>query len=210
MSVRVEPLGGGYALRFRHEHVDLIAGNVVLLSSAALETEARFGELVHGLSHPKRVLVGGLGFGATLRAVLDALPAEAHVIVAERMPIVVDLVAGRLAYLTGKPLDDSRAEVFSGDVFDAYARGPFDAILLDVDNGPEWATTRGNARLYGAEGVLAALSALAPLGVFAVWSGYEKDAFLASLRRAGFEASKVPLTERGVMRARAYVGRKPG
>ncbi len=209
MTIRVEPLAGGYALRFRDERVDLIAGNVVLLSSAALETEARFGELVKQVAHARRVLIGGLGFGATLRAALDAMGSDAHVVVAERMPIVRDLVAGRLSHLAGKPLDDPRAEVFSGDVFAAYASGPYDAILLDVDNGPEWAATRSNARLYAAEGLAVAYAAVSPGGLFAVWSGYEKDAFMASLRRAGFEASKVPLLERGVMRARAYVGRKP-
>ena len=209
MSIVVEPLGGGYALRFRDKRVDLIAGHVVLLSSAALETEARFGELVSMVDDAQRVLIGGLGFGATLRAALNAVGEAAHVIVAERMPIVRELVESRLSHLASKPLDDSRAEVFLGDVFDAYERGPFDAILLDVDNGPEWASTRANARLYGAQGVLAAHAALAPGGIFAVWSGYEKDAFLATLRRAGFEASKVPLMEKGVMRARAYVGRKP-
>jgi spermidine synthase len=208
MSIRVEPLEGGYALRFRDERVDLIAGNVVLLSSAALETEARFGELVKQVAHARRVLIGGLGFGATLRATLDAVGPDARVVVAERMPVVRELVAGRLSHLSGKPLDDARAEVFSGDVFDAYATGPYDAILLDVDNGPEWAATRSNARLYAADGLAAAYAAVSPGGVFAVWSGYEKDAFIASLRRAGFEASKVPLLERGVMRARAYVGRK--
>jgi spermidine synthase len=88
----------------------------------------------------------------------------------------------------------------------AAARGELDAILLDVDNGPHWATFRSNARLYGEAGLAAARSALTPGGILAVWSGYPADEFAARLRAAGFSSRIVLLREGGRVRARAYVG----
>jgi spermidine synthase len=196
-------------LRQRGGAVELVAGNVVLLSSAALHTERAFGRLAASESHPaRRVLIGGLGFGATLRGALDVVGADARVRVAERVPAVEALVRGELAQLAERPLEDPRASVEHVDVADAIAsaRGELDAILLDVDNGPHWATFRTNARLYGDTGLAAARRALAPGGVLAVWSGYPADEFAARLRAAGFAARIVLLRERGRVRARAYVG----
>src|SRR5206468_3629235 len=106
-------------------------------------------------------------------------------------------------------LDDERVEIVRADVRDVIDREKaLDAILLDVDNGPEWASFRANARLYDAAGLAAAKRALRPNGMYAVWSGYPVDAFTLRLRRAGFRASIVPFVERGKMQARAYVGRK--
>jgi spermidine synthase len=202
----------GLILRERAGAVELVAGNVVLLSSAALQTERAFGRLAALASHtPGRVLVGGLGFGATLRGALDVLGADARVRVAEKVPAVEALVRGELAHLADRPLDDPRACVEHVDVGDAIAsaRGELDAILLDVDNGPHWATFRSNARLYGDAGLAAARRALAPGGVLAVWSGYPADQFAARLRAAGFSSRIVPLHEGGRVRARAYVGTVP-
>jgi spermidine synthase len=196
-------------LRERRGAVELVAGNVVLLSSAALETERAFGRLAVSESpSPRRVLIGGLGFGATLRGVLDVVGADARVRVAERVPAVETLVRGELAHLADRPLDDPRASVEHVDVADAIAdaRGELDAVLLDVDNGPHWATFRSNARLYGEAGLAAARRALAPGGVLAVWSGYPADEFAARLRDAGFSPRIVLLREGGRVRARAYVG----
>jgi spermidine synthase len=187
-----------------------MAGNVVLLSSAALGTELAFGRLVSNLGPrvPKRVVIGGLGFGATLRGVLEVLPAEASVVVVEKVDAVVGLVRGRLAAIAGGALDDSRVRLVRGDVGDVVARadGDVDIILLDVDNGPHWASFRTNARLYSPPGLAELKRALAPGGILAVWSGYRADAFLGHLRTAGFAPSVVPLHERGRVRARAYVG----
>ena len=192
-------------LRKKGEVLEILAGNVVLLSSAALETELAFGRLAGGR---RRVLVGGLGFGATVRGVREGAAPGTEVVVAEKVPQVVALVRGELASTAGRPLDDPRVTVAAEDVFDLMARTPdaWDAILLDVDNGPHWASFRTNARLYSPAGLAVAHRALGPGGILAVWSGYPADAFLARLRSAGFTPRCVPLHERGRVRARAYVG----
>ena len=200
-------------LRERDGRTELLSGRVVLLSSAALETEHAFGRLVAArlaaLVRPVRVLVGGLGFGATVRGVLEGVRSDASVVVVEKVPAVERLVRRDLAAFARDPLADARVRVAIGDVGEAIAEArDFDAILLDVDNGPHWASFRGNARLYAPAGLRAAFRGLAPSGVFAVWSGYPADSFLARLRETGFEASIAPLHERGRVRARAYLGVK--
>jgi spermidine synthase len=211
----IQPLDAAarIVLRKRKDHLEIVAGNVVLLSSAALETELAFGRLAATVAGragrpAARVLVGGLGFGATLRGVLDVVPAQARVLVVEKVSPVVDLVRGSLAHMADRPLDDPRVEVVVGDVGEVLAgMASFDVLLLDVDNGPHWATFRHNARLYSPAGLATFRKALAPGGAMAVWSGYPADGFCGRLRQAGFEPSIVPLVERGVTRARAYVGR---
>jgi spermidine synthase len=194
-------------IRRRAERVDLILGNVVLLSSAALETERTFGALAP--KDAERVVIGGLGFGATLGGVLGAAT-RAKIIVVEKVAALEPLLRGELADLVDMGiLDDSRVSIENADVGDVMARErDLDAILLDVDNGPEWASFRTNARIYSPAGLALAHAALKPGGLFAVWSGYPADAFLGKLRAAGFAPSIVPLHERGVVRARAYVGVK--
>ena len=206
--------GGTLALRERDGRLDLVLGNVVLLSSAALETELGFGELAsgsfaEGLAAP-RVLVGGLGFGSTLRGVLRVLPPDGRVLVVEKLEAVIELAHAEAAHLFEGALDDPRVELVNDDVADVIARErDLAAILLDVDNGPEWASFRTNARLYADAALVAAREALRARGLFAVWSGYAADPFVARLRKAGFVSRIVPLTERGVVRARAYVGVVP-
>jgi spermidine synthase len=202
-------------LREERGVVEIVAGHAVLLSSAALETERSFGRLATQITQDigrpvARVLVGGLGFGATVRGVLDVVSPSAEVLVAEKFAAVERLVRGELASVEGAPLSDARVKVVITDVGDAIASPdqPFDAILLDVDNGPEWATLRENARLYTPAALARAYQALSPGGALAVWSGYPMDAFLPRLRAAGFKPSLVPLRERGRVRARAYVGTK--
>ena len=193
--------------------LDLVLGNVVLLSSAALETELAFGRLAAGAiagAEAPRVLVGGLGFGATLRGVLEVLPPEGRVIVVEKLNAVVELARAEAKDLMAGALDDPRVELVQDDVADVIHReNGLAAILLDVDNGPQWASFRTNARLYADAALERTRAALQSRGLFAVWSGYAADAFVARLRRAGFVARIEPLMERGVMRARAYVGVAP-
>ena len=201
------------AVRRRGGVIEILAGGVVLLSSAALDTERAFGRLVSTFPRaPTNVLVGGLGFGATLRGVLEVTSPEAHIVVAEKVGEVVSLVRSELADVEERPLDDARVEVRELDVGDVMRASPgsFDAVLLDVDNGPHWASFRTNAGLYTPGGLAVARRALAPGGAFAVWSGYPADAFLARLRAAGFAPSRTLLAERGKVRARAYVGVTPG
>ena len=134
------------------------------------------------------VLVGGLGMGFTLRAALDLLPRTATVTVAELVPAIVEWNRGPLGPLAGHPLNDSRVAVEAADVAVALraSTGRFDAVLLDVDNGPDAFTATGNARLYSDEGLAAARNALKPRGVLAVWSAWEDRKFEQRLRYAGF------------------------
>jgi spermidine synthase len=134
------------------------------------------------------VLIGGLGMGFTLRAVLDLLPARARVVVRELMPAVVEWNRGPLGPLADHPLKDARVQLELGDVGAALRANPasFDAVLLDVDNGPTALTTTTNARLYDNQGVAAARAALRPDGVFAVWSARENRKFEQRLNYCGF------------------------
>jgi spermidine synthase len=201
------------ALRRRGEILELVLGNVVLLSSAALETEHTFGRLAEAGARPparSRVLVGGLGFGATLKGVLSVLSGGDQVIVVEKLDAVIDVARAEAAPLVAGALDDPRVTLVRADVGDVIAEErDLTAILLDVDNGPGWASFRSNARLYADSALASARRALRAGGIFAVWSGYPADPFVARLRKAGFLSRIVPLEERGVVRARAYVGTAP-
>lgn len=140
-----------------------------------------------------RVLVGGLGMGFTLRAVLDVLPAAAVVVVAELLPAVIEWNRGPLAALAEYPLRDPRVRMEVADVgFTLRAnRGYFDAILLDVDNGPAAFTVDVNAGLYDNSGVAAAYAALCPRGTLAIWSAWEDTKFEQRLRFHGFAGEVV-------------------
>jgi predicted membrane-bound spermidine synthase len=217
----LEERGQTVVLRRRGAHFDVVLGSVVLLSSAALETEFVFGTLAasqpvppstpsQAPRAPRRILVGGLGFGATARGALSVLAPGGRVIVVEKLQAIASFLRGPAAHLAEGVLEDPRVDLVHDDVADVIARETdLDAILLDVDNGPEWASFRTNARLYGEAGLAEARRALAPGGVYAVWSGYPADAFLPRLRHAKLKAEVIPLRENGVVRARAYVGRCP-
>lgn len=145
-----------------------------------------------------RVLIGGLGMGFTLAAALRHLGSEAQVVVAELVPAVVAWNRGPLGELNGQALADPRVVVREGDVA-AILRGErqaYDAILMDVDNGPEGLTRKQNDWLYGVDGLSAAYSALRPGGVLAVWSSAPDKAFTRRLREAGFTVDEVPARAR--------------
>jgi spermidine synthase len=137
-----------------------------------------------------RVLVGGLGMGFTLRATLDLLPAGATVRVVELVPAVVEWNRGPLGSIAGHPLRDRRVRVEVGDVGYTLRANPagFDAILLDVDNGPSAFTTPANQGLYDNAGVAASYAALRMGGALAVWSAWEDRKFEQRLRFHGFVA----------------------
>lgn len=136
-----------------------------------------------------RVLIGGLGMGFTLRATLDLLPKDAMVVVAELMPAVVEWNRGPLAPLAGQPLDDKRVHVEIDDVAVTLNLrvGQFDAVLLDVDNGPAAFTASNNSGLYDDCGIATARAALKMDGVLAVWSAREDRKFEQRLRHGRFD-----------------------
>jgi spermidine synthase len=140
-----------------------------------------------------RVLIGGLGMGYTLRAALGALPHDAEIVVAELVPAVAEWARGPLAPIFAGCLDDPRVTLRVEDVNRAIQAGPgaYDAILLDVDNGPEGLTRRSNDRLYDRWGLRRARWALRADGVLAVWSGTPDRKFKARLRGEGFAVDEV-------------------
>jgi spermidine synthase len=143
-----------------------------------------------------RVLVGGLGMGFTARAALSALAPDAEVEVVELVGAVVRWNREHLGHLAGAPLGDARLRVIEEDVAVTIARAErhYDAILLDVDNGPEALTTFGNKRLYAEGGLRTAARALRPGGVLAVWSVFEDTRFSARLRATGFDVETKRVT----------------
>ena len=153
-----------------------------------------------------RLLIGGLGMGFTLAAALKALGEDAQVLVAELLSAVVAWNRGPLGEPAGWPLTDARVAVREIDVARILQshRSVYDAILLDVDNGPEGLTTEANNWLYGADGLSAAYSALCPGGVLAVWSAGPDRAFNARLRKIGFDVEEVIVRSRGA-KGRRYV-----
>lgn len=138
------------------------------------------------------MLIGGYGMGFTLRCALAALGAEAQVTVAELVPKIIIWARGPMAELTSGCLDDPRVHLIEGDVAAviAEANGTYDAILLDVDNGPDGLTRSGNDRLYSMRGLAAAKAALKPGGVLAVWSAAPDNAFARRLVDAGFSVEE--------------------
>ncbi len=146
-----------------------------------------------------RVLIGGLGMGYTLRAALDALGADSEVVVAELAPAVVRWNRGPIAELAGHPLEDGRVEVCEGDIARILRaeRDAYDAILLDVDNGPEGLTRKGNDWLYSEMGLVASFRCLRSGGLLGVWSASPDREFTRRLRRVGFEVDDLRVPAAG-------------
>lgn len=138
------------------------------------------------------VLIGGLGMGYTLRQTLDLLAPQAQVVVGELLPAVIDWNRRFLGELNGHPLADPRVELITGDIVKliASAKARFDAILLDVDNGPRAMTDAGNQRLYGYAGVAACKKALRNQGCLAVWSAEPSKAYELLLVNCGFQVRR--------------------
>jgi spermidine synthase len=175
-------------------------GGKVLMSSRQHGSEDALAELALKKTRQRRaVLVGGLGLGFTARAALERIPTDAKVVVAELTPALLDWNRRLVGKLAGRPLDDPRCKVHVGDVMDriAEARGAYDAILLDVDNGPGSMVHEDNHRLYGHRGLAACRAALAEGGVLAVWSAHHDEPYLRRLQRAGFEATARVVPARG-------------
>jgi spermidine synthase len=191
-DIRLTRRGGEYVI---------LANSKPLMSSRLHGSEEALATLgcteARRLERP-RVLVGGLGMGFTLRAVLDVLPTTAVVVVAELLPAVIEWNRGPLGALAAHPLRDPRVRVEAADVGFTLRgnREHFDAILLDVDNGPAAFTVDVNAGLYDNSGVAAAYAALSPKGTLAIWSAWEDTKFEQRLRFHGFAAEVVGVRAR--------------
>lgn len=161
-----------------------------------------------------RVLIGGLGMGFTTRAALGVLPADAKVTIAELVPEVVEWNRGLLGHLADHPLADPRVTVRIADVALVMRaqQTAWDAILLDVDNGPNAFTAPSNASLYGVRGLERAYMALRPEGVLGVWSVEDNPNFTGKLNRAGFatEKHRVPPRPNSGARHVVWIARVPG
>jgi len=146
-----------------------------------------------------RMLIGGYGMGFTLRAALAVLGVDAQVTVAELVPEIIDWARGPMAELAAGCLDDPRVRLVQGDVGALIdgATGAYDAILLDVDNGPDGLSRDGNDRLYSVRGLAAAKAALRPGGVLAVWSAAPDKAFARRVGNAGFGVEEIAVRARG-------------
>lgn len=182
---------------YRHDGAYVIrVGGADLMSTRRFHSEEQLAERVClplRDSPGARVLIGGLGFGFTLKAALRVLPPDAQVVVAEIVPEIVAWNRNPEYPLAGAALADARVELRQGDVYDVLraSRGAFDAIMLDVDNGAEALTTGGNAKLYRSRGVQLAAAALRPGGRVAYWSADEDPRFAAVLRAAGLSVQTV-------------------
>lgn len=157
-----------------------------------------------------RVMVGGLGLGFTLRAALDAVGPDAEVEVVELAEAAVRWNRGPLGPLAGHPLDDPRTRVIVDDVANVIsaARGRYDAIMLDVDNGPDQSPQFGNRSLYSQVALAKIARALRPRGMLAIWAAGETPSFLSAFRRAGYEAERVRTGGRGASRGHVvWLGR---
>jgi len=194
--------GGEISLYRRGAEFSIRVAGRELMNSSRHGSEDALAELacakIRERSRP-RILIGGLGMGYTLAAALRGLGSAGQVVVAELVPAVVEWNRGPLAVLAGSPLHDHRVtvrEVDVGQILQSES-GEYDAILLDVDNGPEGLTRKGNDWLYTRAGLEAALRALRPAGVLAVWSAGPDQAFARRLNRAGFKVKEVDVRARG-------------
>ncbi len=208
-SAQVLGNGGELGLYRRGEEFSIRVGNRELMNSRVHGSEEALAELacarIAGRPRP-RILIGGLGMGFTLAATLRHLPAEGRIAVAELVPAVVAWNRGPLAPLAGQPLQDARVTVRDADVAEMLreAGQAYDAIVLDVDNGPEGLARRENDWLYARPGLEASHAALAPGGVLAVWSAAPDPVFSRRLRRVGFAVDEVQVPARSSRKGRRH------
>lgn len=179
----------------------IMAGRIPLMNSRMSGSEEALATLswdcITARPSP-RILVGGLGMGFTLRKLLAIVSARTRITVAELVPEVVDWARGPLAPIFADSLDDPRVTIEIADVAAEIAarRAGYDAILLDVDNGPDGLSRPGNDRLYSAKGLAVARAALRPGGVLAVWASEPDAGFTRRLGTAGFRVEEKTVRER--------------
>jgi len=199
------PGGGEMELYQRDRNFTIRINGQELMQSRQHESELELARLgcahltVHKAPH---ILIGGLGMGYTLRQALDMLGPGSRIIVGELMEAVVEWNREFFGELNGRPLEDVRVEVRTGDIVELIlqSKGKFDAILIDIDNGPSAMTDARNFRLYGPEGIMACRSALRDKGCLAVWSADPSKQFEKRLMSCGFHLTR--------FRVPAYKGSK--
>ncbi|GAB6070123.1 spermidine synthase [Thiomicrorhabdus hydrogeniphila] len=197
LATAIIPNNGGELVLLQRENeftIKLSGSRGVLMNSGVYNSEQELAKL--GCAHIKNqesanVLVGGLGMGYTLAAALACVTASSRVTVAELISEVVEWNRGPLGECAGKPLEDERSQVQLGDIAELIKeeKPDFDAILLDVDNGPDGITNSDNNWLYSPAGLSALYNNLRPKGMLAVWSACPDFQFITQLKKAGFKVS---------------------
>lgn len=200
-------------LRRGDDWVVQVDGRVLMANQLHQSEISLAEEAIARVANPRHVFIGGLGLGYTLRAALDVLPKAARVSVAELVPELVDWNRRHLKHLSNGACDDPRCEILVGDAFAEILRskGKYDALLLDVDNGPEAISHAKNKRLYGDSGIRACFDALAPGGALCVWSVGPNDTYAARLKRHGFATEVLRVPERKGARGMhvLFLGKRP-
>ena len=192
------PDGSRLFLRHHDGHFSMCVEGELLMSTRAWQSEAEMAELGCAAltgDAPRRVLIGGLGFGFTLRRVLELVGPNVKIEVAELLPVMVDWNREHLQGVNGRLLDDPRVVIRLADVFAVLADAPakhYDAVLLDVDNGPVALVDAGNGRIYSDHGLRMLSRALADGGRAVFWSGATDRRFMRRLIAAGFRAQSIP------------------
>lgn len=201
---------GGDELRLYRRDSDFVIalGGNELMNSRVSGSEEALALMTHERLSARAAphfLIGGYGMGFTLRAALGALGPDARVTVVELVPGIIDWARGPMAALTAGCLDDPRVTLIAGDVADQIGAGRFDAILLDVDNGPDGLSRAHNEWLYSLAGLSAAKAALKPGGILAIWSAAPDERFTRRLRHTGFKVDETMVRAHGNKGARHVI-----
>jgi len=196
------PGGGELRLVKRGAEFSIMSGSIELMNSRRGGSEGALATVSCRRMRDRRmphILIGGLGMGFTLRAALAELGPDARITVAELVPEVVAWARAPMAELFGRSLMDRRVRICEVDVCAQISSGrsTYDAVLLDVDNGPEGLTRKANDRLYDVEGLRAARTALRPGGILAIWSSGPNANFVKRLRNTGFDVEELPARASG-------------
>jgi len=178
---------GVFAIKLKGVHGELMSSRMYCSELALAELGCAH---IQQLENSK-VLVGGLGMGFTMASALKATSNSSEVLVAELVPEIVEWNKGPLGECAGRPLDDKRARIYLGDVAELFMarKATYDAILLDVDNGPEAFTHDDNSELYSIDSLQAIRETLRPKGMLAVWSAWHDPRFTKKLKKARFNVS---------------------
>jgi len=203
LDTTTTPTGESLVLARERGHCVIRMAGVPLMTSATYGSEQAMASIAAealGERPRARVLVGGLGMGFTVRAALDSFQRDARITVAELLPPLVGYNRGVLGHLADHPLRSRRVRLFQGDVRIQLQKGGWDAILMDVDNGPDALTSPDNASLYGDDGVALMARSLTRGGLLVVWSAYPDRRFAARLRRADLRCETRRVHARGAIR----------